>query len=608
MNPMTGGLLLSRAADSGGGGLCRHVPGEVVADILQYLEADDLRQVELCCSEWRWMVAHRGMWRRQFGHKVLCEDWRVPETRAPLCWKRHYHQSMRHRALDVKARIPESTATIFWKVSLPKHAGTFRRRSTEFAFSSDALGEPMRWQIEVELEQGLPVEQIPHSPHHKATNPSHYDEGGNPLGVMLFPPPELAPVPSPSPSPVPSPSPTGSVPREDEDPAAAGHAEGAGSGAAKGRRGKKKVAAAPEKLLHRQLGLVRMWTTNNWTTAATQHYYGSHCTVSIRDSLSSYDVQEEVNVDIDSSAALEFDTAYLDPCRDLLIKVTLTLALELAVPLQPFYKLISLQNKEDSEVVKIGYCKAVFEVARCKRKSGGMFVNRDDRDVRALVELASDPTTSTALRIEVFQALFNLLGPTSVLLEDEVVMHILYACFGCLQGVPVPFDATTHNSLTEAAHDSLMAGLLAQNALGTVFNLLVHPLCHRACTPVNLYGVAKLLHDSTYKICQFSVITVLLTVLSWNKLPPQLLQPLEMATISFMTANNPLDSDCTGVAWDESDVAAFFIPLLRSRPLICVMFATWCIAKYYFPHTPALTLPAPPASEQPLVTAPQQSQ
>ena len=343
------------------------------------------------------------------------------------------------------------------------------------------------------------------------------------------------------------------------------------------------------KVPHRQIGLVRLWTTNKWTTDATSHYYGSHCTVSIRDSLNRFDVQEEVAVDIDSSAALEFDTTFLDPCRDLLVRVNLTLALELSIPLTPFYDLISLKNSTDSDTVKVGYCKALFEVARCKRKRGGMFVKKGDRDVSELVALAGDAHSSAALRVEVFQALFNLIGPTSVLLDTELVVDILGACFSCLRQLPVPFDYASqlHSDLPlSGVRDNQTAALLAQNALGTVFNLLVHPLCSNACSATNLYAVAKLLQDSTYRMCHFSVITVLLTVLSWKKLPPQLLQSLELATISFMTANNPLDSDCTGVAWDESDVAAFFIPLLRAKPVICVMFATWCIAKYYFPHTP----------------------
>ena len=479
------------------------LPVELIGNTFSYLEDRDIPKVELTCQSMQMLVKRYELWKSHYSYKCNVDDWRQPEEE-PSNWKQLYHQVGKERGLNAVAKIPDSSTTVNWRVSLPFTADTFSKKSREFVFSSDAVGDPIKWQLEVELERGHAV-------------PAKTDDS-----VLLI--------------------------------------------------------NSQDKPQHfRQYGLVRMWTTNNWTAETTRHYYGSHCTISLRDSLSKNDIQPEVPVDIDNSAALDFNTACLSSCRELVIKVNLTLALELAVPLDPFYSLISSENKAESDIVKIGYCKAIFEVARCKRKTGGMFVRSKDRDVRALVKLAKDQSTTQSLRIEVFQALFNLLGPTSILLDDEVVADLLDACFLCLRSIPViPGYPSRPN-------DRQTAGLLAQNALGTVFNLLVHPLCVAASTPSNLTGITKLLSDPTYRICHFSVITVLLTILSWGKLPGHMMQPLEHATVSFMIANNPLDSDCTGVAWDESDVAAFFIPLLRTPRLICIKFATWCIAKYYFP-------------------------
>jgi len=226
--------------------------------------------------------------------------------------------------------------------------------------------------------------------------------------------------------------------------------------------------------------------------------------------------------------------------------------------------------------VKVGYCRAVFEVARCKRKYGGTFTRPCDRNIEALVDLAGSPETSEALKVEVFQALFNLLGPTSVLLDDKIVVRLLEACLQCLAGVPVPCS-----HLSVAAQRS--ASLMAQNALGAVFNLLVHPLCILSALPGNVEVMFSLLSEDIYATCSFSVITILLTALAWGGLPEWMHDELETSALNFMERFDPLDSDCTGIAWDESDVAAFFLPLLRARPLICVHFASWCIAKYYFP-------------------------
>eukprot|EP00755_Sulcionema_specki_P019701 Sspe_Gene.1226::Locus_413_Transcript_1_1_Confidence_1.000_Length_520::g.1226::m.1226 len=171
-----------------------------------------------------------------------------------------------------------------------------------------------------------------------------------------------------------------------------------------------------------------MWTTNNWTADATTHYYGSHCTVSLMDNHGTASVMDEAVVDIDNSAALQFPAAVLPVNRELVVKINLTLALELPVPLSPFYKLIASSGDDESDEVKIGYCKAIFEVARCKRKYGDTFIRSSDRDVQSLVSLAADEQASVALRIQVFQALFNLLGPTSVLLDEHVVRDLLAAC------------------------------------------------------------------------------------------------------------------------------------------------------------------------------------
>eukprot|EP01059_Diplonema_ambulator_P035727 TRINITY_DN8539_c0_g1_i1.p1 TRINITY_DN8539_c0_g1~~TRINITY_DN8539_c0_g1_i1.p1 ORF type:complete len:468 (+),score=175.98 TRINITY_DN8539_c0_g1_i1:557-1960(+) len=456
----------------------QRLPWDVAADVMHYLDTDDLAIVELVNKGMQGVVRRRELWRRLFENACAVGDWRMPWSK-PLCWKQYYHVCRKERGMVVQPKIKDSSVTIRWRVSLPKDGEPFRKRSHEFRFSNDALGEPIKWQIEVEFDN-----------------------------------------------------------------------------------------------LHR--GMIRMWTTNNWTTDATRHYYGSHCTVSISNPVDERPLHEEVPVDIDNSAALTFNTNLLDPSRELVIKVNLTLALELAVPLDPFYELISGKNTQETDSVKVGYCKAVFEVARCRRKNGGIFVRQADRRIHALVALAGSETTSPELRVEVFQALFNLLGPTSVLLDDPVVVGLLETCFACLNKIPVPCPMHPVEEMTSAC-------LLAQNALGTVFNLLVHPLTRDTITPDALRGVTRLLSDSTYRICHFSVITVLLTVLTWDKLPRCMAKYLSSVAQDFMLANNPLDSDCTGVAWDESDIAAFFIPLLMSKHLVAVEFATWCIAKYYFP-------------------------
>eukprot|EP01064_Diplonema_japonicum_P025515 TRINITY_DN36942_c0_g1_i1.p1 TRINITY_DN36942_c0_g1~~TRINITY_DN36942_c0_g1_i1.p1 ORF type:complete len:468 (+),score=108.21 TRINITY_DN36942_c0_g1_i1:43-1446(+) len=454
------------------------LPWDVAADVFGFLDPADLSMVELVNKTVQGVISRRRLWRVAYEGECREKNWRMP-CKLPPCWKRYYHLSRKERNMVIQPRIEGSSVTIRWRISLPEDGKGFRRRSAEFKFSNDALGQPIRWQIEVELDD-----------HNK--------------------------------------------------------------------------------------GMVRMWTTNNWTTDATRHYYGSHCTISLRDPVNGSNVHDEVPVDIDNSAALTFNSNIISPAREMVVRVNLTLALELAVPLDPFYELISGRNTHDSDNVKVGYCKAVFEVARCRRKNGGIFVRKEDRHIHELVILAGNEETSADLRVEVFQALFNLLGPTSILLDKTVVLDLLQTCFRCLNKVPVPCPVYPVEEMTTAC-------LLAQNTLGTIFNLLVHPLTRESITPDALRGVTLLLNDPTYRICHFSVITVLLTVLTWGKLPICMYHFLISTTNEFMSANNPLDSDCTGVAWDESDIAAFFIPLLRSRHLVAVKFATWCVAKYYFP-------------------------
>eukprot|EP01065_Artemidia_motanka_P037108 TRINITY_DN4532_c5_g3_i1.p1 TRINITY_DN4532_c5_g3~~TRINITY_DN4532_c5_g3_i1.p1 ORF type:complete len:577 (+),score=188.37 TRINITY_DN4532_c5_g3_i1:76-1731(+) len=482
--------------------LLSEVPPDIIAEVLEHLPPSDLLSAEATCVCFAAVTRRHLTWRHAYRAQVVAEDWRTPLD-APACWKRFYYQVRKERDLIVAAKIPASSAKIVWRVPLPLSAEPARRRSREFVFSADALGQPIKWQIEVELARGTPV-------------PEHCEDSVDLLNLSGVRQP------------------------------------------------------------HRQVGLVRMWTTNQWTSDATRHYYGSHCTISLRDPLSLRNVWTEQGVDIDNSQALEFNSCCMSQTRELVVAVHLTLALERPSPLNPFYRLISDVSSGESDAVRIGYCKAVFEVARCKRKAGGIFVKESDRDIAGLVQLAGAAGTSDALRVEVFQALFNLLGPTSLLLSGRSVADLLTACFRCLRTTPVPAPASPSQ-----------AALLAQNALGAVFNLLVHPLSKRIGSDEDLRTVARLLDDSAYAMCHFSVLTVLLTVSARGRLPADMRGRLLAEVEAFMVANDPIDSDCTGVAWDDSDVAAFFVPLLRSGRPLCVRFASWCIAKYYFPKQAA---------------------
>eukprot|EP01062_Namystynia_karyoxenos_P078511 TRINITY_DN8096_c0_g1_i1.p1 TRINITY_DN8096_c0_g1~~TRINITY_DN8096_c0_g1_i1.p1 ORF type:complete len:567 (+),score=136.09 TRINITY_DN8096_c0_g1_i1:172-1872(+) len=492
----------------------RELPPDLVAEALSHLDAGDLPSAELSCKALSALVRQREAWRAAYQQQCKRhEDWRMPQG-SPRSWKRFFYQSKRERGLIVQSKISGSAAGCLWRVALPLTADPIRRRSREFSYATDALGQPIKWQIELELCAGVPL------PPDAAHTP------GMPAQVELLG--------------------ADGVPRP-----------------------------------HRQTGLVRMWTTNQWTAEATRHYYGSHCTMSVRDTLNEVDLVTQTMVDIDNSHALEFDAAVLPASREVVVRVDFTLALEVMAPLSPFYELIAAPPSPgitaETDLVKVGYCKAVFEIARCKRKFGGTFARQRDREIRGLVALAADEGTSETLRVEVFQALFNLLGPTSVLLDDALVTELLGVCWRWLRAAPLSGPSISETQQRASA-------LLAQNTLGAVFNLLVHPLTMQAAAPADLAGIVALLSEEVYSVCHFSIITILLTVHSWGALPAHMLQPLEFATIGFMARNDPLDSDCTGVAWDESDVAAFFMPLLRTGHLICVRFAAWCVAKYYFPQ------------------------
>eukprot|EP00755_Sulcionema_specki_P024007 Sspe_Gene.14606::Locus_5057_Transcript_1_1_Confidence_1.000_Length_1769::g.14606::m.14606 len=483
-----------------------------IADCLSFLALDELRKMELTCRAMRSFIHRRDLWKEIF--LVLCRKrgWRIPQSN-PVSWKRFVHQYQSEIAVALKTKIEKSSSTIYWRVPLPFNAQGFKQRSQEFEFSVDALGEPVKWQIEVELRPGLPVfpSQAPHPPPFVELPPHT---------PIIGPKPQL-----------------------------------------------------PQSC--HQIGLVRIWTTNAWTQDTTRHYFGSHCTISLRDTHNTYDLRPEVHVDIDNSQPYEFDACWLPPTRELLLKVNLTLALEISVPLNPFYALVVAPDGE-SDTVKVGYCKAIFEVARCKRKSGGTFVRRCDRNVWDLIRLAGDKSTSQILRVEVFQALFNLLGPTSILLPDGLIFELLGACLAVLREV----DQGPRSIPLDPRHPMV---LMAQNALGSIFNLLSHPLCKEVLSSAGaLAGAAMLLTDPNFRICHFSVITVLLTARSWGRLPRYLDEPLGLAIFMFMTESDPLDSECTGVAWDEADIAAFFIPLLRSGDLLCVQFVSWCLSRYYF--------------------------
>ena len=464
------------------------LPPELLCTCLTYLEVKQLMTAELICKETQALVSKYGLWKVAFLANVKRHDWRVPTgERCEMdarSWKPFYFVYARQSGLDVRETVRDISASLRWRVRLPEKAVHFRRRSREFSFSRDALGSPIKWQIEVDL---------------RAPTGTHQEE---------------VPV---------------------------------------------------------QTGVVRIWTTNTWTPEMTNHYYGSHCAISLRDNLDGAALTTETILDIDNSKTLMFDTRLLPKNREVLLRIHLTLALEMSAPLAPFYRLL---RGDASEAVKVGYCKAIFEIARYKRKHGSTFVRSDDSDaVQGLVVLASADTISDRLRAEAFQALFNLLSPSSVLIPDAVVTELLQVCSKVLMHLPL------------ATRDSVPYELiLVQNALGSVFNLLVHPSTRKALCPALLLGMQKMLETGFYRPCWFSVITVLLTALNWGCVSEAAVPKLIHHTHSYIASNDPLSPECTGVAWDETDIAAYFLPLLMSKHLVCVTFARWCVSSYYYGH------------------------
>eukprot|EP01064_Diplonema_japonicum_P012677 TRINITY_DN20068_c0_g1_i1.p1 TRINITY_DN20068_c0_g1~~TRINITY_DN20068_c0_g1_i1.p1 ORF type:complete len:486 (+),score=85.71 TRINITY_DN20068_c0_g1_i1:36-1460(+) len=444
------------------------MPNEVVTACVEFLSDKEVLGVELACKKMKQFVEVYRIWETMFKQK----KWRAPVS-PPDSWKQYYHTVMKQREVAIKEKINNVSCTLCWRVDFPIAKEPFKKRSREFEFSHDALGSPIKWQIESELKQTVSYEQA----------------------------------------------------------------------------------------------AIRIWTTNSWTPETTDHYYGSHCTVSVRDCHDKEDLLQETTIDIDNSKDLRFDAVLLPENRELLLKVNLTLALEVAVPLEPFYTLIS---HEPSDSVRIGYCRAIFEIARCKRKHGSTFIQQCDSNVGILVNLAASNDTSNKLKAEVFQALFNLLSPSSVFIPDELAGGLMNTCIDVITEAALPAVEER-----EALHLSVV---LAQNALGSAFNLLVHPVSKKLLTAPVLRQMEKLLSCPAYKLCNFSVITVVLTAVHWGTLPAS---HADDVVAHYMAANNPLDPDCTGVAWDESDIAAYFLPLLRSKNLTCVVFATWCITAFY---------------------------
>eukprot|EP01063_Lacrimia_lanifica_P029890 TRINITY_DN4644_c0_g2_i1.p1 TRINITY_DN4644_c0_g2~~TRINITY_DN4644_c0_g2_i1.p1 ORF type:complete len:690 (+),score=192.16 TRINITY_DN4644_c0_g2_i1:40-2109(+) len=253
--------------------------------------------------------------------------------------------------------------------------------------------------------------------------------------------------------------------------------------------------------------------------------------------------------------------------------VTLTLALEWPMSLDPYYSLLSVSSV-DSDVVKIGYCRAMFEIARYKRKHGGTFVKPGDRNLAHIVKLLTHRRTSEALRFEVYHALFNILGTGAVLLPDDIVVDLLWSCVVHLAAIPVqgpPGEPTTYT-----VH-------LAENLLGNVFNLLLHSAAREVLSsPQAVNSLTRLLHNSHFSICRFSTLTVLLSLKAWGvAFSTETADAVDRHAREFMATADPTDPHVTGVAWDESDVASFFIPLLRSPDLLCIEFVAWCMERYY---------------------------
>ena len=504
------------------------LPSELVSDCARFLPPESLMRVELACHRLRHLVNRRELWRLLFAAMVEKHEWRVPSachTLKPLQWKPYYYMYRRQARLHVSEPIQDISAVIHWRVRLPPQNVAYKKRSREFSFSKDALGNEIKWRVEIDVK-------APTGP------PSAANQGQLAVGNGSF---------------------------QSYSPYAHQHQH-----QHQQQQQQQQQQEVAQNAPQSQDGMVRIWTTNTWTKEMTVHYYGSHCTISLRDNLNKTPATTETVLDIDNSKQLLFDTKVLPANREILLRIHLTLALEVSASLTPFYSLIS---KEQSEAVQIGYCKAVFEIARYKRKHGSTFATPGDgSDVRSLVRLAGRRAgASEKLRSEAFQALFNLLSPSSVLIPSALTSELLRACFDVLTRIPAK----------ENPDDGGVEVILVQNALGSIFNLLVHKATHRALSATVLAAIYQLLLRPKYQLCWFSAITVLLTASNWGVLPLNLRSDLSKHMETYIAANNPLDPDHTGVAWDETDIAAYFLPLLMSPSLPCVTFANWCISAYY---------------------------
>eukprot|EP01062_Namystynia_karyoxenos_P000007 TRINITY_DN10001_c0_g1_i1.p1 TRINITY_DN10001_c0_g1~~TRINITY_DN10001_c0_g1_i1.p1 ORF type:complete len:646 (+),score=179.80 TRINITY_DN10001_c0_g1_i1:85-1938(+) len=569
------------------------LPHDNCAQCLSFLAPEELMVAELASYALRMVTSKYGLWetwfQRQSGRSAA--SYAAAAGRPPRSWKMFYFQYRRESHATARDKIPGSACNIAWRVQLPASPQATRLRSGEFPFGVDALVQPIMWQLEVELLAGTPADpsrpgDAPHMPPYccsaaaqegkccadSAASPprSAAQPGAGQFGELAVaqlpeaaaPGPQVGSPPILLPTVIDAHPPGGAAatPATAVTPSAPSPGGPLGQASACGH--------------FHQSGFVRLWTTNAWTRETTQHYYGSYCTLRVRDVYNRRDLVPEVRVDIDCGAALEFDACPLPRCRELVITGDLTLALEMPVPLAPFYRLISAVNPE-SDIVKIGYCRALFEIARCKRRSGGgSFVCLGDRSIGPLIDLAGDESTSAVLRAELFQALFNLLG-TAWFLGDELIQRLLEVCLDRLGNRPgIPSLEVWHQT-----HVNLH---LAQNIIGSVFNLLAHPLAPKIIRGPRLGYVVGLLNDEDFRLCRFSALVVLLTVQTWGNLPQEAYRMLAGVMFSFMESSDPCNTEHIGVAWDEGDIASFYLPLLRSQHLLPVTFAAWCIQRYYF--------------------------
>ena len=493
------------------------LPVEIVFTCLCFLRPTDILAAEEVCKWMQNFTKIHKLWKVIFTRNCLGNAWRLPgEGKEPDSWKKYYYLYKSQRGLKINEKMQNISAAVRWRVPIPKHFKSRKIRSREFKFSKDALGEAITWQIEVECLLGVPV----------------YPE--IPGAVLPHAPPYCT---------------SASI------------------------EAKKKGKYCNYNHSH-QMAKVRIWTTNTWTPEMTDHYYGSYCTIVVRDIFDEIDIIPEAVLDIDSGNNLMIDTCNLSGDREIVLRIDLTLALMISAPLAPLYTLLS--SKDESCCIKIGYCRAIFEIARCKRKYGSTFSHLNNRSISSLVALAAEPRSSQKLRSELFQALLNLLSPAAVFIPDDLAGELLRTCINVLRDTPVPHYNCFGMRQTDVS--------LAQNVSGSLFNLLVHPVARELIDEAAQLTAVGLLEHPAYRLCTFSILAVLLTSLNWGTLCSSLEDKLSTITSYYMKSNNPLDTDCTGVAWDETDIAAYFLPLLCSSNITCVTFSSWCLNAYYF-HT-----------------------